>query len=65
MNLVDVSVSNYPLLIIAILELIVLNYVYGYQQFADDVHLMLGKRLVQGDFKWGKVLRQQILIMRF
>jgi len=44
LNLVDVSVSNYPLLIIAILELIVLNYVYGYQQFADDVHLMLGKR---------------------
>ena len=44
LNLVDESVSHYPLLVIALLELFVLNYVYGYQQFASDVHLMLGIR---------------------
>ena len=44
LNLVDESVSHYPLLIIALLELFVINYVYGYQQFSSDIQLMLGKR---------------------
>ena len=47
LNLVDESVSHYPLLIIALLELFVINYVYGYQQFYSDIQLMLGKRYVK------------------
>lgn len=42
LNLVDISVSGFPLLFVALLELIAINYIYGYERFSDDIKMMLG-----------------------
>jgi solute carrier family 6 amino acid transporter-like protein 5/7/9/14 len=44
LNLVDYSVSGFPLLFVGLLELIALNWIYGYDRFAEDIKLMLGHR---------------------
>ena len=44
LNIVDVSCGGFPMLFCALAEVIVLNWVYGYDQFAEDVELMLGKK---------------------
>ncbi|KAK2188075.1 hypothetical protein NP493_144g01024 [Ridgeia piscesae] len=42
LNLVDYSVSGFPLLFVGLLECVALNWIYGYDKFADDISLMLG-----------------------
>ena len=42
--IVDQSAGNFPLLVAAMVEILVLNWIYGYDQFAEDVELMLGKK---------------------
>lgn len=44
LTIVDLSAGNFPLLFIALTELIVLNWVYGYDEFAEDLELMLGHK---------------------
>lgn len=42
LNLVDYSVSGFPLLFVALLELIAISYIYGYPRFSEDIKMMLG-----------------------
>ncbi|XP_067938027.1 sodium- and chloride-dependent glycine transporter 2-like isoform X2 [Watersipora subatra] len=44
LNLVDYSVSGFPLLFVALLELIAINYIYGYDRFSVDIEMMLGSK---------------------
>ena len=44
LNIVDVSCGGFPMLFCALAEVIVLNWIYGYDQFAEDLELMLGKK---------------------
>ena len=44
LQIVDGSTGQFPLLICAFFEVFVLNYVYGYDKFAEDLELMLGKK---------------------
>lgn len=44
LELVDYSVSGFPLLVVGFLECGCLCWVYGYQNFADDIEMMLGKK---------------------
>lgn len=44
LNLVDYSVSGFPLLFVALLELVALNYIYGYPRFSEDIKMMLGRK---------------------
>ena len=43
-NLVDSSISDFPLLVLGLAQLLAIHWVYGYENFADDVQLMLGRR---------------------
>ncbi|XP_063440085.1 sodium- and chloride-dependent glycine transporter 1-like [Mytilus trossulus] len=43
-ELVDNSISGFPLLFVGLFECIAINWIYGYKQFADDIEMMLGKR---------------------
>ena len=40
----DYSVSGFPLLFVALLELVALNWIYGYKRFSDDIKMMLGHK---------------------
>jgi len=40
----DAYTGSFPLLIVGITELIALMYIYGYNNFADDVSMMLGRK---------------------
>ncbi|ESO97683.1 hypothetical protein LOTGIDRAFT_104165, partial [Lottia gigantea] len=42
LNLVDYSVGGFPLLVIGFLELFVLNWIYGYDRFAENIEMMIG-----------------------
>ncbi|XP_023931328.1 sodium- and chloride-dependent glycine transporter 1-like [Lingula anatina] len=44
LDLMDHSVGGFPLLFISLLELIVLQWVYGWSRFSEDVKIMLGKK---------------------
>ena len=44
LELVDYSISGFPLLIIGLLECTALCWIYGYDNFAEDIALMIGKR---------------------
>ncbi|XP_064603734.1 sodium- and chloride-dependent glycine transporter 1-like [Liolophura sinensis] len=44
LNLVDYSLSGFPLLFIGFLEVITINWFYGYKNFAYDIQLMLGHK---------------------
>ncbi|VDO10328.1 unnamed protein product [Rodentolepis nana] len=43
-NLLDNVMSGYPVLIIALMELLVISYVYGIKQFMRDVKLMIDSK---------------------
>nr|CDS26502.2 sodium and chloride dependent glycine [Hymenolepis microstoma] len=43
-NLMDNVMSGYPVLIIALMELLVISYVYGINQFMRDVKLMIDSK---------------------
>lgn len=42
-SLTDYFVSGFPLLFIGLTEMSVVNYVYGYKRFSEDIALMLGR----------------------
>ncbi|WAR02315.1 SC6A9-like protein [Mya arenaria] len=42
LNLVDYSVSGFPLLFVGLLECIALNWIYHFERFAEDIEMMLG-----------------------
>ena len=42
LDLVDYSVSGFPLLVVGFLEAVALAWIYGYDRLAEDVKLMLG-----------------------
>lgn len=44
LNLVDASVSGFPLLVIGIFECVAISWIYGIGNFSDDIQLMLGVR---------------------
>lgn len=44
LNLVDYSVGGFPLLVVGFMELIALNWIYGYNDFAENIEMMLGRR---------------------
>jgi len=44
MNLMDQNVGGVNLLMIGFLEMVVVMYVYGFEKFASNVELMLGRR---------------------
>ncbi|KAI0229899.1 Sodium- and chloride-dependent glycine transporter 1 [Lamellibrachia satsuma] len=44
LNLIDVSLGGFPLLIIGFFETVAIVYMYGYERFAEDISMMLGKR---------------------
>ncbi|XP_021348007.1 sodium- and chloride-dependent GABA transporter 1-like [Mizuhopecten yessoensis] len=44
LNLVDYSVGGFPLLVVGIMELIAVAWIYGYDNFSDNIYTMLGKR---------------------
>ncbi|XP_048253632.1 sodium- and chloride-dependent glycine transporter 1-like isoform X1 [Haliotis rufescens] len=44
LELVDSTVSGFPLLFVGLLECMAINYAYGYSRFSEDISMMLGKR---------------------
>ncbi|XP_046551345.1 sodium- and chloride-dependent glycine transporter 1-like [Haliotis rubra] len=44
-DIVDSSVGGFPLLIIAISEIVAVMYIYGYGRFAEDLQMMMGKKV--------------------
>ncbi|XP_013381022.1 sodium- and chloride-dependent glycine transporter 2 [Lingula anatina] len=44
LNLLDYSVSGFPLLVVGFTEVVVLNWIYGYDQFSTDIEMMLGRK---------------------
>jgi len=44
MNLMDQNVGGFNLLLVGFLEMSVVMFMYGYNRFASDISLMLGKR---------------------
>ncbi|XP_067652701.1 sodium- and chloride-dependent glycine transporter 1-like [Haliotis asinina] len=45
LDIVDSSVGGFPLLIIAICEIVAVMYIYGYRRFAEDLQMMMGKKM--------------------
>ncbi|XP_014790773.2 sodium- and chloride-dependent glycine transporter 1 [Octopus bimaculoides] len=43
LNLIDFSISGFPLLLVTILECLAISYIYGFENFSDDIKMMLGK----------------------
>ncbi|XP_064598134.1 sodium- and chloride-dependent glycine transporter 1-like [Liolophura sinensis] len=43
-NLVDNYIGGFPLLFVGLFELAALNWIYGYNRFAKDIELMLGRK---------------------
>ncbi|XP_050411372.1 sodium- and chloride-dependent glycine transporter 1 [Patella vulgata] len=44
LNLVDYSVGGFPLLVVGFLELVVLNWIYGYDKFSENIEMMIGSK---------------------
>lgn len=44
LNLIDYSLSGFPLLLIGLLECVAIVWVYGYDEFASDIAMMIGHR---------------------
>ncbi|XP_023931329.1 sodium- and chloride-dependent glycine transporter 1-like [Lingula anatina] len=44
LDLMDHSVGGFPLLFVSLFECIVLQWVYGWSRFSEDVKIMLGKK---------------------
>ncbi|XP_064634027.1 sodium- and chloride-dependent glycine transporter 1-like isoform X2 [Lineus longissimus] len=44
LNLVDYSVSGFPLLFVGFFELVALNWIYGFPRFSEDIRMMLGHK---------------------
>lgn len=44
LNLVDASVSGFPLLFIGLFECLAIGWIYGLKNFSEDICLMLGAR---------------------
>ncbi|KAK6165404.1 hypothetical protein SNE40_022337 [Patella caerulea] len=44
LNLVDSYILGYPTLILALLELVVICWVYGYKVFSEDIKAMIGRK---------------------
>ncbi|XP_053384842.1 sodium- and chloride-dependent glycine transporter 1-like [Mercenaria mercenaria] len=44
LNLVDYSVSGFPLLFVGLLECIALCWIYHFDRFAEDIEMMLGNK---------------------
>ncbi|KAK7487842.1 hypothetical protein BaRGS_00020889, partial [Batillaria attramentaria] len=44
LNLVDVSVGGFPLLFIGLIELVAINWIYGFEDFWGDVVMMVGEK---------------------
>ncbi|XP_064646770.1 sodium- and chloride-dependent glycine transporter 1-like isoform X1 [Lineus longissimus] len=42
LNLVDVNIGGYPLLFVGMTECIAIQWIYGYNRFAEDIKMMLG-----------------------
>lgn len=42
LNLIDNAVSTFPLLVCGFMEIAVLMYIYGFNQFAEDIKMMVG-----------------------
>ncbi|XP_071088424.1 sodium-dependent proline transporter-like [Haliotis cracherodii] len=45
LDIVDSSVGGFPLLFIAIAEIVAIMFIYGYRRFAEDLQMMMGKKL--------------------
>jgi len=43
-NILNDYSGGYPLLFIGFLELMAIQYVYGFSRFSDDIHMMVGRR---------------------
>ncbi|KAK7098485.1 sodium- and chloride-dependent glycine transporter 1-like [Littorina saxatilis] len=44
LNLIDFSVGGFPLLFIGLMELIAINWIYGFEDFWGDVVMMVGEK---------------------
>jgi hypothetical protein len=44
LSLIDSYVAGYPLLVVGILQVIVVPWVYGVEQFILDIECMIGKK---------------------
>ncbi|XP_064634024.1 sodium- and chloride-dependent glycine transporter 1-like [Lineus longissimus] len=44
LNLVDYSISGFPLLFVGFFELVAISWVYGFPRFAGDIEMMLGRK---------------------
>ena len=44
LQIVDLSTGGFPMLVTALCEICIINWIYGYEQFAEDIELMLGKK---------------------
>ena len=44
LNLMDNFVGGINLLILGVVEIVTIIYIYGYDHFAQDIELMLGKK---------------------
>lgn len=44
LDIVDGAVLEIPLLVVGLLEYIAIIYIYGYENFAQDIHTMLGRK---------------------
>jgi SNF family Na+-dependent transporter len=44
LNLIDNYIGGFPLLFVGMTECIALQWIYGFNKFADDIKLMLGAR---------------------
>ncbi|XP_069107590.1 sodium- and chloride-dependent glycine transporter 1-like [Argopecten irradians] len=42
-ELTDHFISGFPMLFTGLIELIALNYIYGFQNFKDDIEMMIGR----------------------
>ncbi|KAL3841981.1 hypothetical protein ACJMK2_020057 [Sinanodonta woodiana] len=42
LNLVDYSISGFPLLFVGFLECIAINWIYGFNKFSEDIEMMIG-----------------------
>lgn len=44
LNLIDYSISGYPLLVLGLLQIIVVVWIYGADKFKNDIECMIGKK---------------------
>ncbi|CAL1528298.1 unnamed protein product [Lymnaea stagnalis] len=44
LELVDYSVSGFPLLVVGLIECVVINWVYGFNKFWSDIQMMVGDK---------------------